>query len=120
MSDQAAAITLYGLRNCDTCRRAWKWLEERDLDYRFHDLRRDGIEADRVQAWCARLGTDALVNRGGQTWRRLDPADRERGEVGLRQLLVEEPALIKRPVVELPDGDLVVGWNDSVRARISG
>lgn len=119
MTDTPATVTLYGIRNCDTCRRAWKWLEEQGIDYRFHDLRRDGIDAGRIETWCDHLDTDTLINRRGQTWRRLSPEDRERDETGLRALLGDEPTLIKRPVIETPDGGVYVGWNETVQRVLS-
>lgn len=119
MTDTPTPVTLYGIRNCDTCRRAWKWLEEHGIDYRFHDLRRDGIDAGRIAAWCSQLDTDTLINRRGQTWRRLTPEDRERDEAGLQALLVDEPTLIKRPVIETPADGVYVGWNETVQRVLS-
>ena len=113
-------VTVYGIRNCGTCRKAWRWLDEQGIAYRFVDLRRDGLEAARVADWAARVGTDALVNRRGQTWRRLSDADRARDEAGLRALLCEQPALVKRPVIECADGTVRVGWNETVRGALGG
>ena len=90
-------------------------MEEQGIDYRFHDLRRDGIDGERIETWCDRLDTDTLINRRGQTWRRLSPEDRERDEAGLRALLSDEPTLIKRTVIETPDCGVSVGWNETVQ-----
>ena len=112
-------IKLYGIRQCDTCRKAWKWLEEQGLGYGFHDIRRDGIDRPTVDEWADAVGTEALVNRRGQTWRRLDPNERDGlDEEGLRALLAREPTLIKRPVVISPSGDTYVGWNATVRRAL--
>ncbi len=109
-------IELYGIKQCDTCRKAWKWLGERGLEYRFHDVRRDGIDRSMVDAWADTVGTEALVNRRGQTWRRLEPSERDGlDDAGLRALLQREPTLIKRPVVVTPSGAIHVGWTDAVR-----
>lgn len=119
MADTPANLALYGIRNCDTCRRACKWLGEHGIEYRFHDLRREGIDVRRIEAWCEQLDTDTLINRRGQTWRRLSPEDRERDETGLRTLLADEPTLIKRPVIETPDGGVYVGWNETLQRVLS-
>lgn len=109
-------IDLYGIKQCDTCRKAWRWLDERGTDYRFHDVRRDGIDRSTVDAWADAVGTEVLVNRRGQTWRRLDPSEREGlDDEGLCALLHREPTLIKRPVVVTPSGAIHVGWTDTVR-----
>lgn len=113
-------LTVYGIRECDTCRRAWRWLNEQGIAYRFVDVRRDGLDAHRVADWAAQLGTDALVNRRGRTWRRLPETDRARAGAGLHSLLAEQPALIKRPVIECADGTVLGGWSDTVRAVLAG
>jgi len=114
-------MTLYGIRNCDTCRRAMRRLDDEGIEWRFHDLRRDGLDRERVDRWAAILGTDAMVNRRGQTWRRLDPQARETlSDDALRDLLVREPTLVKRPVIELADGSVHVGWTDAVRDALQG
>jgi len=98
-----------------------RWLDEAGLDWQFHDLRRDGLDRARVDAWAEAVGTDALVNRRGQTWRRLDPQARDTlSEDALRDLLVREPTLVKRPVTELPDGRVHVGWTDVIREALQG
>ncbi len=113
-------IELYGIGQCDTCRKAWKWLDEQGLAYRFHDVRRDGIDRPTVDAWADAIGTDALINRRGQTWRKLDPSEREGlDDAGLRALLAREPTLVKRPVVVTPNGDIHVGWHDTVRQALA-
>ncbi|MEX1082662.1 MAG: Spx/MgsR family RNA polymerase-binding regulatory protein, partial [Halofilum sp. (in: g-proteobacteria)] len=98
-------IELYGIKQCDTCRKAWKWLDEQGLEYRFHDVRRDGIDRSMVDVWADAVGTETLINRRGQTWRRLDPSERDGlDEQALRALLLRDPTLIKRPVVTTPNG----------------
>ncbi len=105
-------ITLYGIRNCDTCRRAWKWLDEHGVEYRFHDLRRDGIDRETVDRWMDAVGDAQLVNRRGSTWRSLDSQARESlDDEGLRGLLSEQPTLIKRPVVTWQNGEITVGFD---------
>lgn len=103
-------VTVYGIGTCDTCRRALKLLAERGVEHRFHDLRRDGLDRARVDAWADAVGGEGLLNRRGRTWRSLDPAERDGlDDDGLRELLVRAPTLIRRPVAELPDGGITIG-----------
>ncbi|RMF08743.1 MAG: ArsC family reductase [Alphaproteobacteria bacterium] len=95
-------ITLYGIANCDTIRRARKWLEDRGVAYRFHDYRKDGIDEAMIRRWVGELGWEALLNRRGTTWRKLPEAVRERvDEATAIALMAQHPALIKRPVFDL-------------------
>ncbi len=101
-------ITLYGIANCDTVKRARKHLELAGLDFKFHDFRRDGLERDRLQDWLTELG-DALINRRGTTWRQLSPQEQARAETDPVGLLSENPAMIKRPVFD-KNGKLHLGF----------
>ncbi len=97
----ASMLTVYGIRSCDTCRRAIAWLDSHDVDYRFHDLRDDGIERPLLARWAERVGWETLLNRRSLTWRRLDDAERENlGSDKALSLMLEYPTLIKRPVIE--------------------
>lgn len=94
-------ITLYGITNCDTTRKARRCLEERGIDHRFHDLRRDGIEAGRLRAWCREFGWETLLNRRGTTWRRLPERDRSGlNEARAVALMLAHPTVIRRPILE--------------------
>lgn len=100
--------TLYGIKNCDTVRKARRWLDERGIDYRFHDLRSDGLDRAALEAWVAELGWESLLNRRGTTWRRLPEGDREDLDASNAvRLMLEHPALIKRPVLELESRRMV-------------
>ena len=94
-------ITLYGIKNCDTVKKARKWLEEHDVDYRFHDFRADGLEEDAVRGWLAALGWETLLNRRSSSWKALPPGEREamNDAHALAQILAM-PTLIKRPLLE--------------------
>jgi arsenate reductase len=106
------SIVLFGLRNCDTMKKAANWLQAHGLDCVIHDYRRDGLDAERLQAWCRVLGREALINTRGTTWRKLSPAQQAiRTEADAVQLMLEQPALIRRPVLEAPDGQLLVGFD---------
>lgn len=106
-------ITLYGIPNCDTCRKARKWLDAAGIEHRFHDFREDGLEAGPLEAWSAELGLDKLVNRRGTTWRKLADDQKARLDTEPTALLVENPTLLKRPVIDLGERRLV-GFDASV------
>jgi len=94
-------ITMYGIPNCDTVKKARRWLDAHGVEYRFHDYRKDGITATRLRAWADELGWEALLNRRGTTWRKLPEAERE----GMNKskalgLMVKHPAMIKRPLLD--------------------
>jgi len=111
-------VTLYGISNCDTVRKARKWLDRHELDYRFHDFRKDGITTDMISAWLQRVASEQLVNKRSTTWRALSEADRARIERQPTGLLVQHPTLIKRPVLELPDRQIEIGFNATRYAEI--
>lgn len=92
---------LYGIKNCDTVNKARKWLEAAGIDYCFHDFRADGLEREQLTAWKQAVGWETLLNRRGTTWRQL-PEDAKQGidENSALDLMLEQPTLIKRPVLE--------------------
>ncbi|MEZ5506234.1 MAG: ArsC family reductase [Gammaproteobacteria bacterium] len=93
-------ITLYGIPNCDTVKKARTWLTDNGIAYRFHDFRKDGLDAATVKGWIATLGLDTVLNRKGTTWRQLPEAVRNNiSDDNAIALLVEQPTLIKRPVL---------------------
>lgn len=113
---QESSITVYGIRNCDTVKRARQWLQAHGRPYRFHDFKVDGVPCDLLDHWLQRLGWEALLNRNGTTWRRLDESARaavlDAGTA--RALMLAHPSVIKRPVVawDQPFGqDLSVGFD---------
>ncbi|MCC5856925.1 MAG: arsenate reductase [Ectothiorhodospiraceae bacterium] len=111
---------LYGISNCDTCRRARRFLEDAGVTYRFHDLRRDGISAAQVQRWLAVLGSETLVNRRSTTWRALNEAERALATRDQAQaLLVAHPTLIKRPILETGD-TLHAGFREADFRKLLG
>ncbi|HEY5717861.1 MAG TPA: ArsC family reductase [Motiliproteus sp.] len=95
-------ITLYGISNCDTIKKARKWLEAAGIDYHFHDYRKDGLSDTLLSAWCDELGWENLLNRRGTTWRQLPETDRDGiDHARAIQLMLAQPALIKRPLLDL-------------------
>lgn len=94
--------TLYGIPNCDTIRKARKWLDENHVEYRFHDFRKNGVDEKQLRKWAKSLGWELLLNRRGTTWRKLDDAQKSGLDTDKAvRLMLEQPALIKRPVLEL-------------------
>lgn len=112
--------TVYGIKNCDTIKKARKWLEARGIDYRFHDYRADGLSAEQLGRWADQLSWERLLNRSGTTFRRL-PAERTAGldEARALDLMLEQPALIRRPLVEA-DGRLLLGFKEAEFAAFFG
>lgn len=107
------AITLYGIPNCDTVKKARTWLARQGVEFQFHDFRKQGVPADRLDAWLASPAGARLLNRQGTTWRKLEPAQQAAAAdtAGARTLMLEQPGIIKRPVVEWPGGDITVGFD---------
>ncbi|MGA0025049.1 MAG: ArsC family reductase [Burkholderiales bacterium] len=93
-------IVLYGIRNCDTMKKARAWLDAHEVEHVFHDYKSAGIDAERLQRWCNELGWETLLNRAGTTFRKLPEADRlnldERKAI---RLMLAQPSMIKRPVL---------------------
>jgi len=103
-------LTVYGIKQCDTCRKALKWLSGQGIEHRFHDFRVDGLKAELVQGWLDSPFADKLVNRRSTSWRQLTDEQRQlEGEAQI-QLLLEFPTLIKRPVF-VTDKIIAIGFN---------
>ncbi len=112
-------IVVTGLKNCDTCRNAMKWLKAEGIDARLHDLRTDGLEAAALERWVDAVGWETLLNRRGTTWRGLSDADKaDVDSAKAKALMLAHPALIKRPVVEAK-GRVLVGI-DALRQALGG
>lgn len=93
-------MTLYGIKNCDTVRKARKWLDAEDINYTFHDFRADGLSKKELRAWVKSVGWEKLLNCRGTTWRQLPEKDRETvDEARATDLMLANPTLIKRPVL---------------------
>lgn len=105
-------LILYGLKSCDTCRKARRLLDSRGAGYRFHDLRVDGLAEARVRAWADQVGWEVLLNRRSTAWRRLPQADKASDAGGVIALMTRHPELIKRPVLEV-GSRLLVGFHEA-------
>ena len=103
-------IALYGIPNCDTVKKARTWLDGRGIGYTFHDYKKEGADAGKLAGWIAAKGADRLLNRRGTTFRKLSDAERAQADSDPVALMVGQPSLIKRPVVEHPGG-LLVGFD---------
>lgn len=107
-------ITLYGIPNCDTVKKARKFLEVQGTNYTFHDFRKDGLEANSVQKWVEKCGLDVVLNKRGTTWRKMDKVTQANILNGNHvQHMVENPTLIKRPVLVSDEG-VIVGFKTDV------
>lgn len=106
------SATLYGIKNCDTVKKARQWLELHRIDYRFHDFRSDGLSAQQTQAWLDEIGLDTLLNKRGTTWKQLDENLRaQMSATTAATLLAAHPTLIKRPLLDIGH-QRFVGFSD--------
>jgi Spx/MgsR family transcriptional regulator len=113
-------ITIYGITNCDTMKKARSWLDSHGVTYEFHDYKAAGAPKEKLRAWMSELGWETLLNRAGTTFRKLPDAEKE----GLNErkalaLMLEQPSMIKRPVLEV-GGKLLVGFKPEVYAKEVG
>jgi arsenate reductase len=104
-------IIVYGIKNCDTMKKARAWLDTHKVDYAFHDYKTKGIAPAKLEGWAKKAGWETLINRAGLTFKKLP----EKDKAGLTEkkaiaLMVKQPSMIKRPVVELGGGKLLVGF----------
>ncbi|EMD82250.1 ArsC family reductase [Pacificimonas flava] len=112
-------VTLYGIANCDSVKKARKWLEEHGVAYRFHDYKKEGVRKADLESWAGEAGWETLLNRRGTTWRKLPDAEKEGvDEARAIDLMAANPSLIKRPVIA-HDGPLLVGY-DTARYEDAG
>jgi Spx/MgsR family transcriptional regulator len=116
----APSLTLYGIKNCDTVKKARAWLDANGVGYAFHDYKSAGIEAERLLGWAKEVGWERLLNRSGTTFRKL--ADAEKQDLDQAKaiaLMVAQPSMIKRPVLETEAG-LLVGFKPEAYAERFG
>ena len=119
MSD-TPTLTVYGIPNCDTVKKARTWLQDQGVAYTFHDFKKQGLDVATALAWTARLPWEQLLNKRGTTWRKLSAEEQARAvdAASAAALMAEHTSLVKRPVVAWPDGALTAGFNaDDWQAR---
>lgn len=106
--------TIYGIKNCDTMKKARAWLDKHRVEYSFHDYKTEGIDKDRLARWSKAAGWEVLLNRAGTTFRKLPDADKDNlTEKKAMALMLAQPSMIKRPVLET-GGKLLVGFKPEV------
>ena len=111
-------IKIFGIKNCDTMKKAFKWFEANDIDYSFHDYRKDGIDEAMVREFVSELGLDLVLNTRGTTWRKLPDEVKENiDDEGKIKLLAENEAMIKRPIFELGD-KRIIGFSKKEQAYL--
>jgi arsenate reductase len=111
---------MYGIKNCDTIKKARSWLEDRGVAYAFHDYKTAGIPRERLAAWCEELGWEKLLNRAGTTFRKLPEADqRDLNADKAIALMLAQPSMIKRPLLDLGDRRLVGFRPDDYQAALA-
>lgn len=104
------SVTLYGIPNCDTVKKARKWLDDHGIAHAFHDYKKAGVDPERLRGWIDHFGWDKVLNRAGTTFRKLPEADKQGLDAEkAAALMVANPSTIKRPVVEYPGG-LLIGF----------
>ena len=104
------AITIYGIKNCDTMKKARTWLDEHSVNHGFHDYKAKGIDASTLDGWIGKVGWEVLLNKAGTTFKKLEDAQKENLDAAkAKALMLEQPSMIKRPVLETAKG-LLVGF----------
>jgi arsenate reductase (glutaredoxin) len=109
--ERVVPITIYGIKNCDTMKKARAWLDKRGVDYAFHDYKTAGIARTQLEEWAKKVGWEALLNRAGTTFRKLP--DKDKNGLDAKKaiaLMLAQPSMIKRPVLDLGRGKLLVGF----------
>jgi len=106
-------ITIYGIPNCDTMKKARKWLDANDVEYEFHDYKKRGVPEKKLADWVRQKGWENVVNKRGTTWRKLDRAVRDQiDQAQAIDIMRENPSIIKRPVLE-SDSTLLIGFSET-------
>ena len=106
-------IKMYGIPNCDTIKKARKWLTANDIDYEFHDYKKEGVPESELKRWVKKLGWEILLNRRGTTWRKLDDTIKDNiDEKSAITVMINNPSAIKRPVL-VSDKTILVGFNEN-------
>lgn len=108
-------VKLYGIKNCDTMKKAFAWCEANSVGYEFHDYKKLGVPREKLVLWCRALGWQTLINNKGTTWRKLSPEQQAITTQGQAvTLMLENPSVIRRPLVENDAGQLLVGFDPTL------
>ena len=112
-------VTIYGIKNCDTMKKARAWLDKHGVAYAFHDYKAAGVERDQLERWSKKVGWEMLLNRAGTTFRKLPEKDKASLDAKkVIALMLAQPSMIKRPVLDLGGGRLVVGFKPETYAEV--
>lgn len=113
-------ITIFGIPNCDTIKKTRKWFDSNNIVYHFHDFRTQGISEERLKQWCADKGWETLLNKRSTTWKELpiDEQQRIKNTSSAIALMLQNPTIIKRPVIEIDDKIVVIGYDDTIFKKI--
>ncbi|MDX8403423.1 MAG: ArsC family reductase [Mariprofundaceae bacterium] len=116
------SVEMFGIPNCDTIKKARKWLDAEGIDYQFHNYKKEGVNAEFLSQWCAAKGWEILLNRRGTTWRKLpdnvkNAIEKENDKVKAIRLMADNPSMIKRPVL-VKDGEVTVGFSSDVYGEL--
>jgi len=117
---ESRPVTIYGIKNCDTMKKARTWLDQRGVAYAFHDYKASGIDCARLEGWARDVGWEALINRAGTTFRKLPEKDKDglTGKTAIA-LMLDQPSMIKRPVLDV-GGRLTIGFKPEQYAAVFG
>ncbi len=108
----SATLTMYGIPNCDTIKKARKWLDQQGIAYQFHNYKKDGTDPARLEQWAEQLGWEALINKRGTSWRKLDQDTRDQIDLARAlEVMQQNPSIIKRPLLETAEGKLLLGFD---------
>ncbi|HEX7726075.1 MAG TPA: ArsC family reductase [Rhizomicrobium sp.] len=114
----AKPVTIYGIKNCDTMKKAFVWLDKHKLAYAFHDYKKDGVAKSDLERWTKEMGWEVVLNRAGTTFRKLPDADKEKlTEKKAIALMLAQPSMIKRPVLDV-GGKLTIGFKPEIYAKL--
>jgi Spx/MgsR family transcriptional regulator len=115
------AVAIYGIKNCDTMKKARAWLDKHKVDYAFHDYKASGIERERLERWARKVGWETLLNRAGTTFKKLPDKDKNGvTEAKAIALMLKQPSMIKRPVLDTGGGKMLVGFKPEQYAALFG
>ena len=115
MTQEQTTYRIYGIKNCDTMKKAFGFFETRGIAYEFHDYKKAGVPRERLVAWCKTLGWKTLINTKGPTWRKLSPEQQDiTTQSKAVAIMMEHSSVIRRPVVETPAGQILVGFDPTM------
>jgi Spx/MgsR family transcriptional regulator len=109
-------IKVYGIPNCNSVKKAITWLKDHNLEYEFHDFKKEGVNADQLKSWSAVFGWDQVLNKKGTTWRKLDPEQQQavKDEDTAIEVMLANPSAIKRPVIVQDEQPVLLGYNEDL------